>query len=152
MIHATICLPIRDEREISLGLKLQKVGAGLYNGYGGKQKDGETIEQTARRELREEAGIEAEDLEKVAELTFLWPEKPDWDQLVHVYVTRRWKGEVYAAEPEKILPEWIPLDKIPYQKMMPADEHWLRKVLAGEKVKATFHYGEGNVLLKHEFS
>ncbi len=78
MIDATICLPIRDEREISLGLKLQKVGAGLYNGYGGKRKGSETVEQTARRELKEEAGIEAEDLEKVAELTFLWPDKPDW--------------------------------------------------------------------------
>jgi len=36
--------------------------------------------------------------------------------------------------------------------MMPADTHWLRKVLAGEKVKATFRYGVGNVLLSHEFS
>ena len=151
MIDATICLPIRDEREISLGLKLQKVGAGLYNGYGGKKKDGETIEQTARRELKEEAGIDAEHLEKVAELTFLWPDKPDWDQLVHVYITRRWTGEVYAAEPDKILPEWIALDRVPYDKMMPADRHWLKRVLEGEKVKATFVYGAGNVLLEHRF-
>ncbi len=147
LINATVCLPIRNEQEISLGLKLQKVGAGKYNGYGGKKTDADqTIEDTARRELKEEAGIEAEDLEKVAEITFYWPQKPEWNQLVHVYVTRRWKGEIYAAEPDKITPEWHPLTAVPYNRMMPADQHWLPKVLKGEYVKATFTYNPDNTL------
>lgn len=48
--------------KILLGMKKRGFGAGRWNGFGGKVLSGETIEETAKREIREEAGIEVEEI------------------------------------------------------------------------------------------
>lgn len=68
----TIIFPIQDNY-IFLANKKRGFGAGYLNGYGGKkQPDDLTIEDTAVRELQEEAGVRAltQDLEKVAVIEF----------------------------------------------------------------------------------
>lgn len=153
MKQATLCLLIRESPpSISLGLKQKKVCAGKYVPYGGYQEDGEPLEEAARRELREETGVEAEVLELVGELTFVWPEKAELDQKVYVYRANQWRGEVRTTEPDKIVPEWFPLDKIPYERMMPADQHWLPKVLQGQYVVARFVYNNDSTLKSMSFS
>src|SRR6267378_3523397 len=46
-----------DEKRVLLAMKKRGFGAGLWNGAGGKPEPGETIEETAVRECREEINV-----------------------------------------------------------------------------------------------
>ncbi|MEK6845806.1 MAG: NUDIX domain-containing protein, partial [Nanoarchaeota archaeon] len=57
--QATLCILIKRD-EVLLGMKKRGFGIGKYNSFGGKLKLGETIEEAALREVKEDGGIEAE--------------------------------------------------------------------------------------------
>jgi mutator protein MutT len=135
----------RRERRILLGMKKQGFGKGKYNGFGGKVKKGETLEQAAIRELREELGVQAETIRKVCELAFVFPHVPKikrWDNVMHVFLVEEWKGK--PEESREMKPEWFAFDEIPYSKMWQDDSHWLPLVLKGKKIRAGFVFGEDN--------
>ncbi|CAN0403706.1 unnamed protein product, partial [Ectocarpus sp. 8 AP-2014] len=48
-----------DANEILLGMKKRGFGEGKWNGFGGKVESGESVEEAAKRELMEEAGLTA---------------------------------------------------------------------------------------------
>jgi 8-oxo-dGTP pyrophosphatase MutT (NUDIX family) len=144
MRQATLCLVIGKGR-ILLGMKKKGFGKGKYNGFGGKPKEGESLEQAAARELEEEAGLRAGKIRKVAELTFLFPHVPagkKWDQLVHVFLVDEWDGE--PKESREMRPEWFSFAEIPYGRMWQDDKEWLPLVLKGEKLRARFAFAEDN--------
>ena len=87
-------------------------------------------------------------MNKSAELAFTFPHKTDWNQLVHVYITDEWQGDI--AESEEMNPEWFSVSNIPYASMWPDDIFWLPKVLDGNYVKAKFSFGEGDVIIDQE--
>ena len=125
-------------------MKKARFGAGKYNGFGGKVEEGETIAEATAREMREETGIHVrlEDLERVAHLTFLFPYRPEWEQVVHVYAARTWAGA--PQESDEMAPAWFKVEDIPYDRMWDDDVYWLPRVLAGERVRATFTYRADN--------
>lgn len=131
--------------DICLAMKKRGFGVGRFNGVGGKPDEGETIEETTIREAREEIGITAKNLSKVAELTFTFPHNESWDQLVHTYFTDEWDGT--PEETEEMSPKWFPVSQIPFDKMWPDDIFWLPKVLEGNLVKGSFSFGEKDVIL-----
>lgn len=96
------------------------------------------------REMSEEAGVcvRLEDLERVGHLTFLFPYKPEWEQVVHVFAARTWSG--VPQESDEMAPAWFGVDEIPYEQMWDDDIYWLPRVLAGECVRATFVYRADN--------
>ena len=153
MIEATLCFPIRGNK-ILMGMKKIGFGKDRYNGFGGKLKDNETIEQATIRELYEETnGIKTSqtNLEKVAEIEFYFPDvNNEYDHRVHVYFIREWENE--AKETNEMLPYWINVDQIPYGKMWPADSIWIPKVLAGEKVRGIVTFaGKGESVSESDF-
>ena len=133
----TLCL-LRDGDRILLAMKKRGFGAGNWNGVGGKLQEGETVEEAALREMKEEIGVTAEHsaLEKAAELTFHF--KDGTDILVHTFLVNSWNGEPH--ESEEMAPKWYRIADIPFQSMWPDDKHWMPLVLAGKKIAAEFHF------------
>ena len=135
--------------EVLLAYKKTGFGTGKINALGGKFKPEKdiTLLDTAVRETREEARLIAEpsDLEKVAEIDFLFPEvsqEAGYDQTMHVYLLQRWRGE--PRETMEMVPVWYSQADMPWDRMWPADKYWIPEVLEGKKLKATVTFaGKG---------
>lgn len=109
----TLTFIIKDD-QILLGMKKRGFGAGRYNGFGGKVHEGETIEEAAQRETKEECGLELGEMEEVGVHEFEFEHDRGTILEVHVFRALAWHGE--PRETEEMQPEWFPLDKIPYSE------------------------------------
>jgi 8-oxo-dGTP diphosphatase len=146
MRDATLVFLVRGHpaTELLLGMKNRGFGSGKYNGFGGKVETDETIENAAARELHEECGVSVNpgDLTRAARLEFFFPSQPDWNQVVHVYLARRWLGE--PVETGEMTPAWFGVQALPYEMMWVDDPYWLPFVLQGEYIEATFTFTDDN--------
>ena len=141
----TLCI-VHQHPRVLLGLKKRGFGMGRWNGFGGKMHDGETIEEAAHRELTEEAGIVAFDLNKLGILEFSWEGKPEILE-VHIFKVNEFSGE--PEESEEMKPQWFKIDQIPYELMWPDDRYWMHLFLENKKFKGRFLFGENDVVLEH---
>lgn len=130
-------------------MKKRGFGAGRWNGFGGKVIDGETIEDAARREIREEAGIEAGNLEKIGILNFGWSGSSEILE-VHIFLANNFSGE--PTESEEMKPQWFTIDEIPFSEMWPDDIYWMPLFLRGKKFKGRFLFGESNAILEKDLT
>lgn len=146
-ILLTLVFLLQDGR-ILLGMKKRGFGAGRWNGFGGKVKEGETIEAAAKRETQEECGVEITEMEKVGIHEFEFAAEPGDTLEVHVFRVNSWTGE--PRETEEMRPQWFTIDAIPYDEMWPDDIHWLPVFLAGKKFRTKFLFGEGDRVLENE--
>jgi 8-oxo-dGTP pyrophosphatase MutT (NUDIX family) len=143
---------LTQKGKICLAMKKRGFGIGRWNGVGGKAQQGESIECAAIREAAEEIGVMISNIDghkalnKVAELEFLFAHNAEWNQLVHVYLCEQWRGD--PVESEEMRPEWFDYEDIPFKEMWPDDPLWLPKVIAGDRLRASFTFGEGDVILK----
>jgi len=136
----TICFCLNDNKEVLLAPKKRKVGVGLLNGYGGKIEGDETPSSAAVRELRHESSLVAfpNDLDEVAIIEFMYDGQPKFK--CHIFTTRLWQGEPVESK-EMGPPEWHPLSRLPYDRMMPADGYWIPVVLlAGLRIDGLINY------------
>ena len=106
---------------------------GKYNGLGGKLERDEDAVACMRRELREEAGIEA--VELALRGTISWPGfgKNGEDWLCFIFLVSAWRGTPPAANPEGTL-AWVPVGSLLDQSLplWPGDRHFLPLVFAPE--------------------
>ncbi len=130
----TLCL-VQKDNKLLLGMKKRGFGVGRWNGFGGKVEESETIEEGALRELKEEAGIEAMELEKFGVLEFSFKNEPKILE-AHIFKVTNFTGEPF--ESEEMVPEWFSIDLIPYDKMWSDDIFWLPVFIAGKKFKGKF--------------
>jgi 8-oxo-dGTP pyrophosphatase MutT (NUDIX family) len=146
MQHATLCLLVRGNPpdQVLLGRKKAGFGVGKYGGFGGKVEAHETVATAAVRELEEETGVRVseKDLQPMGRLTFLFPAKPAWSQVVHVFLVSNWDGD--PVESTEMSPDWFAVDEIPFEQMWQDCAHWLPRTLAGERVRATFTFQADN--------
>jgi 8-oxo-dGTP diphosphatase len=139
-----LCLLTRvigdGERQVLLGHKKTGLGTGKIVGLGGHVEECETPEQAAVREVEEESGLRvaADSLRRAAHITFLFPARPAWDMTVAVFISGAWCGE--AVETEEIRPTWFPVAALPLDRMWDDGRYWVPRVLAGERLRATFSY------------
>lgn len=142
----TLCI-IHQHPKILLGMKKRGFGAGRWNGFGGKLKDGEKIEEAVAREFKEEAGIDIGEIERVGVLEFEFKYKPENGIIeVHIFKANDFIGE--PAESEEMKPQWFHIDEIPFNKMWPDDKHWMPLFLEGKKFNGRFLFGEGDEILE----
>ena len=147
-ILLTVCV-IHKHPKVLLGMKKRGFGAGRWNGFGGKVEEGETIEEAALREVREEAGIAVKEIEKYGIIDFETKDKPEILE-VHIFKGNDITGE--PVESEEMRPSWFHVDDIPFDTMWPDDIYWFPLLLAGKKFKGKFLFDNSDNanILNHE--
>lgn len=129
--------------EVLLAMKKRGFGAGKWNGYGGKLKSGESVEDALVREVMEEGGVEVkkEDLQNFGYLDFYFDDKPEFNQRVHIFKIYKWNGE--PKETEEMKPAWYKFAEIPYSQMWVGDDKWIPYILDNKNIKGEIHFSDG---------
>ncbi len=141
--RATLLFVVKDG-QILLIRKKRGLGAGKINGPGGRIEAGESAQEAAVRETREELGIEAHSADLRGELHFQFVD--GYSLHCSVFLSPDCTGE--PVETDEAIPLWTPLDAIPYHEMWEDDARWLPGVLAGGKFCGFFHF-DGDKMLAH---
>jgi 8-oxo-dGTP pyrophosphatase MutT (NUDIX family) len=123
---------------VCLGMKKRGFGVGNWNGTGGKIEANESVEDAAKREAKEEFGVELNKVENVGETLFVF--KDGLEIHCHIFVCRDWKGE--AVEGEEMAPKWFKINNLPLDSMWSTDISWLPMILDGKKVKGTYYFND----------
>lgn len=145
-IVLTLCL-LRERNQLLLGLKKRGFATGRWNGYGGKVEPGETIEQGAIREVREESSLEVQELEKVGLIDFEFQGEDEMLQ-VHIFSIKKYTGE--PRETEEMRPQWFHMDELPFKDMWPDDVYWFPLFFSGKKFRGRMLFeGHDKILNKH---
>jgi len=151
MNDATLCFVVQGNpiQRVLLGFKKGGFGAGKYDGFGGKIEAGETPRVAAMRELEEESGLSAspDGMRYVAHLVFLFPNKPEWSQIVHAFVATQWTGT--PAESDEMVPTWFDLQDIPYAQMWDDSAYWVPRILTGGRLRARVVFRPENATVGH---
>lgn len=108
---ATLCYIRKDNKTLMLHRVKKKndYHKGKWNGLGGKFELGETPEECAIREIKEESGLIVKKLKLKGFITFpMFDEKDDW--YVFVFAVDKFEGELIDS-PEGNL-SWIPTDEL----------------------------------------
>ena len=142
----TLCI-IYQYPKVLLGMKKRGFGAGRWNGFGGKVSSAETIEEAARRELKEEAQIEIDKLDRVGVVEFEFRGNPEILE-VHIFRSENFSGE--PMETEEMKPQWFHVNDIPFQDMWPDDKYWMPLFLNGKKFKGRFLFGGTDTIIEQE--
>ena len=145
IINMTLCLVYNHPR-ILLGMKKRGFGAGKWNGFGGKIKEGEEVYEAVKREMKEETGVDLKDVWRVGVLDFLWAGKPDILE-VHIFRGDNFDGE--PKESEEMRPRWFNVDEIPYDQMWPDDKYWLPLFLSGKSFRCNFIFDDALNILEY---
>lgn len=141
MQDTTLCYILKGEH-ILLGLKKKNQGEGLWNGFGGKVEIGESIEEATIREVKEECNLDVTNIQKVGVIDFIFTEKPEWNQTMHIFLTHEYAGEL--KESDEMTPQWFKQKELP-TNMWKDDPYWLPQVLQGQKVIASFTFDKDNI-------
>ncbi|MCC6418639.1 MAG: 8-oxo-dGTP diphosphatase [Gemmataceae bacterium] len=109
---------------------------GKYNGLGGKLDPGEDVVACLRREVREEAGLECDQI--VLRGTISWPGfgKQGEDWFGFVFRVDRWHGSPLAENPEGPL-EWVDVGRVLDLPLWEGDRFFLPLVF--ERTEKQFH-------------
>jgi 8-oxo-dGTP diphosphatase / 2-hydroxy-dATP diphosphatase len=142
----TLCLWQRDG-QLLLGMKKRGFGAGRWNGFGGKVKEGESIEEAARREMREESGLEVREMEERGNILFRFAQTGK-ELAVTVFAVMACEGE--PSETDEMRPQWFSVDQIPFEAMWPDDPYWFPLFLRGKRFAGTVVFGEGDRIIHSE--
>jgi 8-oxo-dGTP diphosphatase len=107
-----------------------------YNGLGGKLNADEDVATGMCREIREEAGVEVEQL--VLRGTISWPGfgKNEEDWFAFIFRIDRWSGTPLTGNHEGAL-EWVPIVRLPELNLWDSDRMWLDMVF--ERTPKMFH-------------
>jgi len=143
----TLCYLKRDGKTLMVHRvkKANDVHQGKWNGLGGKLEAGETPEECAIREIREESGLAARNPQLKGFLTFpSFANEEDW--YAFVFVVREFEGELIDS-PEGRL-KWIPDEQVLELNLWEGDRIFLPWLERPGFFSGKFAYKDG-VLREH---
>lgn len=130
---------LRREDEFLLARKSRSIGAGCWNGYGGKKEPGETNLECAKRELFEESSIKCEELID-AGFFEVSGYKTNEEMRINLFVGEHWEGQPQESA-EMSSPTWFKGSEIPYDNMLPSAQCWFPFVCKRQQIAAKFLFG-----------
>jgi 8-oxo-dGTP diphosphatase len=102
----------------------------------GQVEEGEGLEETALREVREETGLEGKIVGKLGDITYWFTNKPKEGEptrifkRVYFYLIRRLKGDVSQHDDEVEEARWFPMAKAIGQMHYPTEREMVKKAEA----------------------
>lgn len=139
----TLCI-IHQHPRVLLGMKKRGFGQGRWNGFGGKVQEGESVEEAALREIKEEAGVIAKGIKHSGIIDFEFRGSPEILE-VHIFKGDGIEGEL--QESKEMKPQWFSIDEIPFSSMWPDDKYWFPLFLAGKEFRGKFLFDETDNIL-----
>lgn len=140
---ATLCYVQKDNKTLMLyrNKKENDYHEGKWNGLGGKFELGESPEDCAIREIKEEAGLTVKNLIMKGFITFpLFDGKDDWH--VFLFVIDKFEGDLIDS-PEGEL-DWIDNDKLSEINLWEGDKIFIPWLFEDKFFSAKFNYENGN--------
>ncbi len=126
MKETTLCYLEKDGCYLMLHRTKKKndENQGKWIGVGGKLEPGESPEECAAREIREETGLIAENLQLCSVITFI---SDQWDdERMYLFRSRHFSGELIRCDEGDLA--WIPVDEVENLPTWEGDRLFLRKM------------------------
>lgn len=142
---ATLCYVQKDGKTLMLyrNKKENDYHEGKWNGLGGKFEPGESPEDCAIREIKEEAGLNVKSLKLKGFITFpMFDGKEDW--YVFLFVIDDFEGELIDS-PEGML-KWIPNDELEKLNLWEGDKIFIPWLFQDKFFSAKFNYENGKFI------
>jgi 8-oxo-dGTP diphosphatase len=118
------------------------LGAGKFNGPGGRVEEGETPLQGAIREVEEEIRVTPLGVQPAGELWFQFVD--GHSILGYVFTATGIEGQ--PQETREAVPVWFPLSEIPYYNMWADDRIWLPLAVEGKPFMGRFLFDRDQML------
>ena len=134
-IIATLVIVEDIEKSSLLMIKHNRgVNKGFFNFPGGKLDSGESLEDGASREVKEETGLTVNNLKNIGLLDF-----PTMSFEVHVFYSNDFSGSL-IENAEEVNVFWQDKEHLPINQMRDADKIWVPDALSGKQVNYRFFY------------
>ena len=120
--------------------KKHDINHNKWIGVGGKVEEGETIDEAAIREVKEETGYDVHSLKCAGEVLFI---DDDLYMMMYVYEIEDFSGEQIDCNDGEL--KWIPLTEIYNYPMWEGDKAFLPKLINHEpyfKMKLVYEHNE----------
>ena len=123
MKNTTLCYLEKDGCYLMLHRvkKQQDENAGKWIGVGGKFEEGESPEECARREVREETGLALEEVRPRGIGTFV---SDQWGtEYMHLFTSTRFSGTLHACDEGELA--WVPVSQVTKLELWEGDRIFL---------------------------
>jgi len=142
---ATLCYLMDGKNTLMLHRTKKKndFHEGKWNGLGGKFEPGETPEECAIREIKEESGLLMENPRLHGFITFpMFDGVKDW--YVFLFTSDKFSGELIDSDEGRL--EWIPNDKLLELNLWEGDRIFIPWLFQDKFFSAKFVYENGNFI------
>lgn len=123
-----------DGDKVLLIHKKTGLGKGLVNAPGGHIEPAETADEAAKREFKEETGLDIKEISQRGILRFQF--KDGLGERGYVYVANGYSGDLKSCEEAD--PFWCEKSKLPFDEMWEDDTKWLPLVMEGKTIDGSF--------------
>jgi len=144
---ATLCYVIDKKKNSTLMIhrvkKENDYHRGKWNGLGGKFEPGESPEECAVREIKEESGLKVKKIEMKGFITFpMFDGNEDW--YVFLFIAEEFEGELIDSSEGKL--SWIPNNQLTEINLWEGDKFFIPWLFKEKFFSAKFIYENGDYI------